>query len=203
MDVNITRNSMRLDKELNELDLLAVDFAKVLEKNRISYALVSGYVAILFGRNRSSEDIDMLAKRMSERRFLNLWESLKKNFTCITTNDPKNAYKNYLMANTAIRFSRKGQFIPNMELKFPKMDLDEWVIKHAKKVILKNHTMRISPIELQISYKLLLGSNKDIEDARYLYNIFKETLDTGLLKQFLKNLDKEDRYSKYIETAKN
>lgn len=39
----------------------------------------------------------------------------------------------------------------------------------------------ISPIELQIPYKLYLSSDKDIEDAVYLWVLFREMLDGDLL----------------------
>ena len=39
----------------------------------------------------------------------------------------------------------------------------------------------ISPIELQIHYKLYLSSDKDIEDAVYLWVLFREMLDGDLL----------------------
>ena len=40
----------------------------------------------------------------------------------------------------------------------------------------------VSPIELQIPYRLYLGSDKDIEDAVYLWMLFWETLDGDLLR---------------------
>ena len=36
-------------------------------------------------------------------------------------------------------------------------------------VKLGKEKINISPIELQIAYKIYLGSDKDYEDARYLY----------------------------------
>ena len=41
---------------------------------------------------------------------------------------------------------------------------------------------------LQIPYKLFLGSEKDIEDARFLFKLFEDKLNIGLLKMFLINL---------------
>jgi hypothetical protein len=34
----------------------------------------------------------------------------------------------------------------------------------------------ISPIELQIAYKLALGSIKDIKDARFLFKLFEQDI---------------------------
>ncbi len=199
MNFDISANQIKINKELNELDSLVIDFIRILNKEKIGHVLVSGYISILFGRSRSSEDIDLISKKISRKKFTTLWKSLSKNFECITADNPKNAYENYLMKHSALRFSRKGTFIPNMEFKFPKMDLDNWVIENSKQVILnRKFHIRTSPIELQISYKLFLGSEKDIEDARYLYKLFEKTLDANLLKYFLKNLDKEDKFNKYL-----
>jgi hypothetical protein len=199
MELETSRRQIKLDKELNELDHLVIDFARILNANKIDYVLVSGYISILFGRSRSSEDIDLIVKKISRKQFSDLWQALsEEGFECITTTNPKDAYDRYLMKRSAIRFSREGTFIPNMEFKFPKTGLDRWVVGHAKKVVLNGNAIKISPIELQISFKLFLGSEKDIEDARYLYKLFKETLDKSLLEYFLENLDKEDKFKKYL-----
>jgi len=47
--------------------------------------------------------------------------------------------------------------------------------------------MYVSPIEIEI-YKLYLGSEKDIEDALYLWDIFKDYLDMSLIRRFMKEL---------------
>lgn len=199
MELDITGRRIKLDKVLNELDKLVIEFTRILDKNRIKYVLVSGYVSILFGRNRSSEDIDLIAKMISKKRFSVLWKMLsKKNFECITADNPTSTYEKYLMKRTVARFSKKGLFIPNMEFKFPKMELDTWAIENAKKVILNGNVIMISPIELQIPYKLFLGSEKDIEDARYLYKLFAQNMDKDLFEYFLENLDKEDRFKRYL-----
>ena len=47
-----------IEKELNNLDLFVMDFLKVWT-TQAEYVLVSGYVSILTGRSRISEDIDI------------------------------------------------------------------------------------------------------------------------------------------------
>ena len=49
--------------------------------------------------------------------------------------------------------------------------------------------MFISPIELQIPYKLYLGSDKEIEDAIYLWDIFKGKIEVNRLMGFMKALN--------------
>jgi len=45
--------------------------------------------------------------------------------------------------------------------------------------------INISPLELQIAFKLYLGSDKDIEDAAYLYEIFSAHLSKFKIKHFM------------------
>jgi len=86
-----------------------------------------------------------------------------------------------------------------MEFMFPKTeDLGNWVLRNAKQVVLNGNILKISPIELQIPYKLYLADEQDIEDARHLYKLFKGDLNPELLKQFLVKLDKEDDFNKYL-----
>lgn len=200
MNIEVSKAHVKLTKELNDLDNLVIDFVKILDRNKIKYVLVSGYVSILFGRSRSSEDIDLIVKKMSKRRFLAMWKEIsRKNFKCIVPDNFEDAYNKYLTKHSSIRFSRKGQPIPNIEFKFPKVvDLDNWVLKNRRKVRLNRQVLNISPIELQIAYKLFLGSEKDIEDARHLYRLFRENLEQEMLTQFLLKLDKKGLFNRYV-----
>jgi hypothetical protein len=85
-----------------------------------------------------------------------------------------------------------------MEMKFPKIEIDFWTIAERKEVILNNYKMFISPLELQISFKLYLGSEKDIEDAKHLYGMFKDKIDLKLLQEFNQKLKIEGIFNKYL-----
>lgn len=52
-------------------------------------------------------------------------------------------------------------------------------------VIIGERSLFISSLELQIAYKLFLGSEKDIEDARFLFRLFAENIDAGIFDKFL------------------
>lgn len=51
-----------LDRELNELDSLVLEFIKCLQSR---YVIVAGYVAILLGRSRTTDDIDIIVEAPS------------------------------------------------------------------------------------------------------------------------------------------
>lgn len=202
MEIKYTKERIILEKELNDLDKFTLDFISVLNKLNINYVLVSGYASILFGRSRSSEDIDMIIERLDYNKFKELWNKLYKEFECLNTENPEDAYNNYLKHSHAIRFSRKNNFIPNIELKFPKIELDFWTLEQRKEVMLNKKRLFISPLELQIPFKLFLGkegNEKDIEDAKYLYELFKDKLNLSLLKEFNRKLKIEEIFNKYLK----
>ena len=181
------------------LDHFVLDFTAILKEKHICYVLISGYVSILFGRNRKSEDVDMYVERLDFDTFKDLWNTLIDTYDCINTTTVDDAYHNYLSDRIALRFAKKGMFIPNIEFKFPKIDLDEWTLAQRKKVILNGNTLYISPLELQISYKLFLGSEKDIEDAKYMYDLTREHLDKELLEEFNTKLKTTQLFGKYLK----
>jgi hypothetical protein len=194
----IDENTIKLDKILNKLDKFVINFVRILEKLNFKYVIISGYVAILFGRNRSSEDVDIFIEKLDEKQFELLWNELIKEFECINVGDFKDAYFEYLLQDNAVRFANGNEFIPNMEVKFPSKSLDFWVLDKRKKVLLNDNLLYVSPLELQISFKLVLGSEKDIEDARFLYKLFKDKLDINVLNSFNRKLKVVDKFDKYL-----
>ncbi len=199
MNINFSQDKIELKKELNSLDSLALDFVSVLNALKIRYVAVSGYVSILFGRSRSSEDIDIIVEKLGFSKFKELWSKLQETFECLLTEDAESAYNDYLSSQHSLRFAKKGKYIPNIEIKFPKTELDLWTLENKIEVILNNMPLFISRIELQIPFKLFLGSEKDIEDAKYLYELFKDNLDMILLAEFNRKLKIENVFNKYIK----
>ncbi len=184
--------SVILDREINKLDRFVLDFIDILEKHT-DYVVVSGYVSILFGRSRATEDIDLLVPEINEREFQRLWEKIYGNgFECINTSKEKEAID--MLKEHAIRFARTGQPLPNIEFKKIKNDLDKYSFKNKIKVILNKGKLYISPFEMQIAYKLFLGSEKDLEDAKHLYDIFKEKLNKEELVYLIDKLNVGDKF---------
>ena len=59
MDIEIDAENIYLkNKVVSKLDLFVIDFINILKKY-MDYVIVSGYVSILFGRSRGTEDIDL------------------------------------------------------------------------------------------------------------------------------------------------
>jgi hypothetical protein len=182
--------SIKMDKELNKLDKFVLDFISILKKH-IEYVIISGYVSILFGRSRATEDIDLIVLRMEKKAFLTLFKDLSRRFECLNSSKPEELYNDYLCKNTAIRFSRKGKPIPNIELKFAKTRIDNETLKHKLCVRLGKKEIFISKIELQIAFKqIVLGSDKDLEDAEHLKTVFEKHLNMRKLRYYERMLRK-------------
>lgn len=199
MEIEFKGDKIIFSRELSLLDSFVLDFTEYLENNKIKYVIISGYVAILFGRSRISEDVDILIEHISFEKFLEFWSEIEPNYECLNTRNSNEAYNDYLKNHNALRLAKRGSFIPNIELKFVKNDLDRYSLEHRKQVILPEGSLYLSPLELQIPFKLFLGSEKDIEDARFLFKLFKEDLDKVLMKMFLERLKiPEHNAKKYL-----
>lgn len=182
--------SIRLDKALNKLDKFVLAFVKALKKHT-DYVIVSGYVSILFGRSRATEDIDLIVPRMGKADFLALFKDLSKNFECLNSSIPEKAYSDYLCKGIAIRFSRKGKPIPNIEFKFAKTNIDYESLRVRFPALIGKRELFISSLELQIAFKeIALGSEKDLEDAEHLRAVFEKSLNREKLRHYQKVLKK-------------
>ena len=188
MEIEFFPGKIIFNKPLSRFDHFVVNFADLLQEHGVRYVIVSGYVAIFFGRSRTSEDVDFIIEKLDFERFQRLWAAIEKNYECLNTLSPVEAYEEYLMNNTAIRFAEKGKFVPNVEFKFPKNELDTRTLDLRLEVKCCGHTQFFSPLEQQVAYKLFLGSEKDIEDARFIYQLTKDHLDKAVLERHLDEL---------------
>ena len=179
MEMKFSGDRIEFNKVLSDLDNLVLKFVDILEKEKIKYVIISGYVPILFGRSRATEDVDLFVERLDLTRFMKLAESIKSSgFYCLNETDDRESYR-MLCDKLALRFAEENKVIPNFEMKFPSKHLDDICLIKPLKVVLNGNKLNISPIELEIPYKIYLGSEKDIEDAVYLYEIFKDKINHG------------------------
>jgi len=189
MNIQHTPNGILLtNKALSELDIFVLDFLKILEAYT-DYVIVSGYVTILFGRARGTEDIDTIIEKMDRKTFERFFNDLTERNYWFLNSDDRNDLFDMLNENLAVRIAKSNEIIPNIELKFAKDYFDNFSIRNSIKVWIDDHKIKISPIELQIAYKLYLSGDKDIEDAIYLYEIFKDRINKKTLKNFLEEFD--------------
>lgn len=180
-----------LNKKINVLDRFVIDFVSLLDR----YVLVSGYVSILFGRSRATEDVDLLIPEMEIHEFAILWKKIYAHgFECLNSSIMEEAFS--MLPEHAIRFARKGKPIPNMEFKTIKNDIHKYSFEKKIKVVIGASELFISPIEMQIAFKLSLGSEKDLEDAKHLYEVFSESINKKELLSLIDKLQVRKQFEK-------
>jgi len=188
MNIKFEDNEIILNKEPSIIDSSVLDFSDILTRNNIKHVLISGYIPMLFGKNGEIEDIDILIQNISFEKFLKLWLEIENTYECKNTSDPVDAYNAYLKNYHSVVISKKEANIPYFKMKIIKNEIDRYVLKYRRIVRLGERHLYISPVEMEISYHLSRGSEKEIEDARYLYNLFNENLDKALMDRYLKEL---------------
>ncbi len=186
MDIHYSDRRIEItEKYLTSLDRFVLDFIRILEQ-KTSYVIVSGYVSILFGRSRGTEDVDILIPPLEKDTFVQLHNALMVGGYEFLNAEKAPGLFDMLSEGMGIRIAKKDQFIPNIELKFQKDDVDRHVLANRTEVKIPGESLFISPIDIQIAYKIFLGSDKDIEDAVYLWEIFKDDLDYSRMKNWMK-----------------
>ena len=182
----IDGDAIIINRKLNSLDNFLRDLLEILKKHS-DYLVVSGYVSISSGRTRGTEDIDVLVPVMDKEKFRVLFEDLTKSeFWCYQGDTYENIY-DYIEHKDSIRFAREKQMFPNIEF----IPIDEtrkakfFEFSHPQKIKIDNFEFKIPPIEFEILYKeIVLGSEKDIADARHLRTFFRDNLKEEKFKEF-------------------
>lgn len=189
MEYDAKKKEIRINREMNNLDKFVYDFVSLLNEQ---YVLVSGYVSIMTGRSRATEDVDLIIPKMDFAYFKQLWGKIYgAGFECLNTENIKEAYE--MLNLNALRFAKKGRPIPNMEFKISKGKLGEYSLNNRVMVFIKDKLFYVSELEMQIAYKrAYLGSPKDREDALHLEELFKDKLDFKKIKE-LKKLVREEK----------
>lgn len=182
-----------VDREPNDLDELAIQFTRILDGLDVNHVYVSGYVAILTGRSRATEDIDVLLERVDDETIHEIVNRLEDEGMWGPAM-PLDSMAEMLEDN--IWVAPDGEMVPHLEAKFVDDDFDRASLANSIVARIGDEEIPIGPLELQIAYKLWMRADKDFEDAAHLYTIFEENLRRGALERWVKRLDVEDEYER-------
>ncbi len=179
------------NKEITELDKFVFDFIGILEKYT-DYVIISGYVSILLGRSRSTEDVDIFIKELNFEMFSRFYEELRSSgFWCLNGDKPHTLYE-YFEEGLALRFAYDQQAIPNIEVKIARKGLDKESFVDRITVKTKIRDLFISSLERQIAFKrFYLGSKKDQEDANHIEGVFREHINLNMVNYYKRLIDNE------------
>lgn len=119
--IELRGDTLVVDREPNDLDELAIQFSTVLHDLNVDHVFISGYVAILTGRARATEDIDVLLERIPSDTIEQLVSELKARKLWGPAM-PLDSMEEMLDDN--IWIARDGQMVPHLEAKFVNDEYD-------------------------------------------------------------------------------
>jgi hypothetical protein len=151
--IELLDGTLVVDREPNDLDDLAVRFSTILDDLGINHVFISGYIAILAGRSRATEDIDVLLEpldRTSVERLAtrlqdeNLWGPAM----------PLDSMTDMLAGGDNIWVARDGEMVPHLEVKFVDDEYDRASLDNSitARLTCIAAEIPIGPLELQIAY---------------------------------------------------
>ena len=193
--IELRNGTLVVEREPNQLDELAIEFSEILGQFDIEHVYIAGYVSILAGRARSTEDVDVLIERIDE-------ETAEELATILSEAGfwgpamPLTSLYEMLDNGDNIWVAPEDQITPHLEVKFARDEFDRASLENAITARINDEVVPIGPLELQIAYKLHLGAQKDIEDAVHLYTLFEESLSVSRLEEWVTRLDVEAEYER-------
>lgn len=193
--IELRNGVLAVEREPNRLDELALEFSAILDTFDVEHVYVAGYVSILAGRARSTEDIDVLIERVDEGTIDALATTLDEEGFWGPAMPLPSMYE-MLENGDNIWVAPADQITPHLEVKFAHDEFDLASLENAMMARIDDKTLPIGPLELQIAYKLQLGSQKDVEDAVHLYTLFEESLSVPRLEEWVTRLDVNDEYDR-------
>jgi hypothetical protein len=191
--MEFTDEEIVIDKPPSDLDRLMLEIGEILDDVGIEYSVVSDYVAVLFGRSRATEDIDVITERFDEGTADELTKRLR-NAGYWGSAMPLDDLHETLSDDLPVRIAEEGHRVPNVELKFASDEYDRISLDNAISIRLGGDTLRVGSLEFQIAYKLDMGAQKDYEDALYLHEVVGPNLNRTALEEYVTKLGVEDEY---------
>lgn len=193
--MEFTDDGVVIGKPPNDLDRLVIEVTGILDDVGIEHAVVSGYVAVLFGRSRATEDIDVIVERVDESTSAALVERLREAGFWGSAM-PLDELHSTLSDDLPVRIAEDGHRVPNVELKFAADEYDRISLENTFPVHLGDATLSVGSLEFQVAYKLRMGAQKDYEDALYLHEVAGPNLNRAQLEEYVTTLDVEDEYER-------
>lgn len=193
--ITLRDDVLSVEREPNELDALAIAFSEICEELGIDHVYVSGYVAILAGRSRATQDIDVLVEQLDDRRAKELATRLEDGGFWGPAM-PLSSMDEMFSHGDNVWVADDGEMVPHLEVKQVDDEFDRASLGDAIEARIGDSALPIGPLELQIAYKLHLGAQKDFEDAVHLFALFEESLSRAELQEWVERLGVEDDYER-------
>jgi len=153
---------------------------RILRECSINYVIVGGIAAILLGVDRITIDIDIIVHVADSDEVKVIVECLKRGGYKIDLYEALEAFKDKTHFTILLESGRMIDF------KYAESTLDFNTLKRKMIIKIDEEEIPISPLEELIAAKLVvLGSQKDVEDALQLMYIYVDKIDWGLLESYV------------------
>jgi hypothetical protein len=196
--IDLTDDTLLVERAPNALDELAVGISEVLADVGVQHVFVAGYVAILAGRARSTAAVDVLIEPLDEATADDLVDALEARDYWGPAMPLDSLYEQ-LTNGDNIWVAPDDQVTPHVELKVVSDEFDRASLQEAITARIDGSSLPIGPLDLQVAYKLALGAETDLEDAAHLYAMFKDSLRTARLEQWVERLDVQSAYDRLTD----
>ncbi len=174
-----------------EESLLTV--TQYFDVHKVPYVVVGGFAAIVWGRVRTTYDIDIIVdhKKLEIKAFTHF---LKSKGLSATEYDINQAF--HELSHSSIIVMEKPFY--RIDLKGVYSEEDKEAISMAKIIKYKGQSIRFGSPENLIAHKLKYGSDRDLEDAVVVYLAQKSSLNMNYLKLLCERLEVTDKLEKLI-----
>lgn len=186
---------LTIEKEVSTLDERTFEFLDVLESVGIDYVVVSGYLLLLTGRNRMTEDVDVILA-VSRRSELEAFAGRLAENGYVATPPPIERLAEFIQ-DSHVDVSKEGTRVPSFDLSLADTEIERLALEDSLTVAFAGRTIPVCPLEQQIAYKLYLAGDPrewkgtDFEDALHLYRVFGEQLNREEIEAYVHELDAE------------
>ncbi len=180
-----------------KIEELLLYVTKYLNTNKIPYAIVGGFSAIVWGRGRSTYDIDIIL----DQKILNISEFvnyLQDKELITSVRDLQEAFRE--LSHATIQAMESPVY--RIDLKGVYSSLDRETIDTSKKITFKGQTIRFGSPESLIAHKLHFGSDRDLEDALVVFIAQENLLNLNYLTRLCGKLGVSKKLERLIEIVR-
>lgn len=171
---------------MNQLEKTLLKIDTLLKANSIDYAVIGGTAAIIYGRLRTTEDIDVTL--LAELEIFNKLYKLITNHYSPMLSDSENFFKkNFVLPVMDSETKVKIDFAAGLS------EFDKKVIQRKVQRKFGNVMINVCSLEDLIIYKLVSARPQDILDIKELMKARKDEYDLVYLKNMAKNFIEVER----------
>lgn len=174
---------------------LALAFDRACRAAGVPYALVGGLAVMAWGQPRATTGVDALA-RIEAPRIDRFVRALAAEGLRVAGDDLEDALKG---EGHATIFDSASSFHVDLKAARSAAEMDE--VESAQEVRFEEGRLRVATAEHTVAFKLVFGSERDLQDARSIVARLGPDLDRAKLKRLAATLRVSRKLAKLLKEA--